>query len=85
MRIIGKYFVLFLYSCLSSMLMLFVLGVAISAVNYFKGGGLYFPLSQMKRAVVFGFIAGTAITLAAIVFNLIDKYNSGKTPPSDPD
>lgn len=45
----------------------------------------FFPASQVMRVLVFGCIAGTAITLAAIVFNLIDKFNSRKKTPSDPE
>lgn len=67
------------------MLMLFVLGVGASLIAYIKNGYFLIPDGQITRAIVFGGIAGTAITLATLVFNLIDKYNSGKTPPSDPD
>lgn len=83
MKTLYKYIVLFLYSCITSMLMLFALGFCIATFYYIKDGGFYFPLSQVKRAIVFGCIAGTGITLAAIVFNLIDKIKERKTPPSE--
>ena len=79
------YIVLFFYSCLSSVLMLFFIGGIITVFYYFKTDDFHFPLNQVKRAIVFGCIAGAAITLAAIVFNLIDKCNSRKSPPSDSD
>ncbi|MGV3345952.1 hypothetical protein ACGVWS_09460 [Enterobacteriaceae bacterium LUAb1] len=86
MKTIYSYMVLFFYSCFASVLMLFILGGAVSIFYYIKGGNFYFPLSQVKRAIVFGCIAGTAITSAAIVFNLIDKFNTRKkSPPSDPE
>lgn len=47
-------------------------------------GYLFFPAYHVKRVLVFGCIAGSAITLAAIVFNLIDKFKTRKSPPSDP-
>jgi hypothetical protein len=67
------------------MLMLFVLGGVISAFHYLRGEVFYFPVSQVKRGIAFGCIAGAAITLAAIVFNLIDKFNERRMPPSDPE
>ncbi|EGO7456271.1 hypothetical protein IVA10_001970, partial [Escherichia coli] len=84
MKQLYSYVVLFLYSCLSSIVMLLFLGGVVSIFYFFKGDGFYFPVNQFKRAIVFGFIAGTAITLATIVFNLIDKFNSRKKTPSDP-
>ncbi len=78
MKVIFNYLALFLYSCISSMLLLFVLGVCVAVFYYFKDSVFYFPLSQVKRAIFFGCIAGTAITLAIIVFNLIDKFNTCK-------
>lgn len=85
MKNIYKYIVLFFYSCLSSVLMLLFLGGAVVTIYYMNNGVFYFPLSQVKRAIVFGCIAGTAITAAAIVFNLIDYFKARRSPPSDPD
>lgn len=83
MKQLYSYVILFLYSCLSSIVMLLFLGGGQSFI-FFKGDGFYFPVNQFKRAIVFGCIAGTAITLATIVFNLIDKFNSRKKTPLDP-
>ncbi|HDX7387028.1 TPA: hypothetical protein RPO46_005254 [Escherichia coli] len=83
MKQLYSYVILFLYSCLSSIVMLLFLGGG-AIFYFFKGDGFYFPVNQFKRAIVFGCIAGTAITLATIVFNLIDKFNSRKKTPSDP-
>lgn len=85
MKQLYSYVMLFIYSCLSSILMLLLLGGGIAAFYFLKGDEFYFPLSQLKRAIVFGSIAGSAITLATIVFNLIDKFNARKKPPSDPE
>lgn len=85
MKQLYSYVVLFFYSCVSTALMLLFLGGVIATFYYFKGDGFHFPLNQVKRAIVFSCIAGTAITLAAIVFNLIDKFNSRKKPPSNPE
>lgn len=84
MKKLYGYIVLFFYSCLSSVLMLLLLGGVIAVFYYFKGNDFHFPLNQVKRAIVFGCIAGTAITAATIVFNLIDYFKVRKTPPSDP-
>jgi hypothetical protein len=64
--------------------MLLILGFVISSFYYFKDGGFYFPKSQFERAIVFGCIAGTAITLYVLVVNLINKFKARKSPPSDP-
>lgn len=84
MKTLYRYIVLFIYGCLSSILILLVLGGGIAAIYYFKGNGFHFPLSQVKRAIFFGFIAGAAITLTTMVFNLIDHLKARKSPPSDP-
>jgi hypothetical protein len=45
----------------------------------------YLPSDKIFSTLVKSMIAATAITLAAIVFNLIDKFNARKKPPSDPE
>ncbi|WNN48565.1 hypothetical protein RIN58_00135 [Siccibacter colletis] len=80
MKPILSYLGLLVYSCISSMLMLLFLGGCVAIFYYLKDGVFYFPLSQVKRAIFFGGVAGTAITLATIVFNLIDKFNARKKP-----
>ncbi|MBJ3816736.1 hypothetical protein F9C28_17930 [Shimwellia pseudoproteus] len=83
MKQLYGYVMLFIYSCLSSILMLLFLGGGVAIFYFLKGNGFNFPIDQLKRAIVFGCIAGSAITLATIVFNLIDKYSAHKRPPSD--
>ena len=79
------YFKLLIYSCFFCILLGFLLIGAGALFIYITKGYLFFPFYHVKRVVVFGCIAGTAITLATIVFNLIDKYNARKSPPSDPE
>jgi len=76
---------LFVYSCLLSILMLLLLGGLISAYYFLKGGGFYFPMNQLKRAIIFGCVAGTAITLATMVSNATDKFKARKKTSSDPE
>ncbi|MEB8194990.1 hypothetical protein NGI12_16185 [Raoultella terrigena] len=80
-----SYIKLLIYSCIFCILVCFILGVGAALIAYIKNGYFLIPEGQIKRAIVFGCIAGVAITLATIVFNLIDKYNSRKSPPSDPE
>lgn len=79
------YIKLLIYSCAFCIAVCFLLGGAASFIVYIKKGYFLIPDGQVVRAVVFGSIAGTAITLATIVFNLIDKFNARKKPPSSPD
>lgn len=79
------YIKLFLYSCFFCIIFCFILGAGASFIVYIKSEYFIIPHGQVKRAIVFGCIAGAAITVATMVFNLIDKYKSRKTPPSDPD
>lgn len=76
------YVILFIYSCVFCIILGFLL----------MGGGFiylsnkrisFFPMSEVMRVFVFGCIAGSSITLASIAFNLIDKFNARKKPPSD--
>ena len=78
MKTILNYFGLLLYSCISSMLMLLFLGGCVAVFYHLKDDVFYFPLSQVKRAIFFGGVAGTAITIATIVFNVNDKFNKHK-------
>ncbi len=78
------YIKLLIYSCFFCILVCFIFGAAASFIFYLKNGHFLIPEGQIKRAIVFGCIAGTAITAAAIVFNLIDYFKARKSPPSDP-
>ncbi|ENV9336535.1 TPA: hypothetical protein ACJVFL_001737 [Klebsiella aerogenes] len=77
------YIKLLIYSCVFCIFFCFILGAGASFIVYIKNGYFLIPEGQIKRAIVFGCIAGTAITLATIVFNLIDKFKARKSPPSD--
>lgn len=77
------YIKLLIYSCLFCILFCFILGAGASFIIYIKNGYFLIPDGQIKRAIFFGCIAGSAITLAAIVFNLIDKIQSKKHSSSN--
>lgn len=78
----SAYFKLLIYSCVFCILLCFILGAGASFIIYIKNGYFLVPDGQIKRAIIFGGIAGIAITSATIVFNLIDKFNFRKKPPS---
>ena len=80
----SAYIKLLIYSCVFCILLCFILGTGASFVIYIKNGYFLIPDGQIKRAIIFGGIAGIAITSATIVFNLIDKFNLRKKPPSEP-
>ncbi len=79
------YIKLLIYACVFCIVFCFILGAGASIIIYFKNGYFLIPNGQIKRAIIFGCVAGVAITMATLVFNLIDKYNSRKSPPSDQD
>ncbi|NIY48080.1 hypothetical protein E2L00_11205 [Cedecea colo] len=79
------YFKLFIYACFFCITLGFLLIGFGTLFIYLTKGYLFFPIYHVKRVLVFGCIAGTAITSATIVFNLIDKFNFRKKPPTDPD
>ena len=49
-----------------------------SSINLYFQGAFYYPFHQVIRAISFGVIAGSAITLAAILFKLIDMFKIKK-------
>lgn len=73
-----KYAALLMYSCVFFVIALLVIGLIISSIYYLKDGVFNFPRNQIERAIVFGVIAGSAITLAAILFKLIDMFKIKK-------
>ncbi|MBK4717213.1 hypothetical protein [Tenebrionicola larvae] len=77
------YIKLLMYSCFFCIALGFILLGVGAFFIFLTKGYLFFPLYHVKRMLVFSCIAGTAITLATIVFNLIDKFNTRKKPPSD--
>ncbi|MEM6160096.1 hypothetical protein AAH446_05985 [Erwinia sp. P6884] len=77
-----KYIALFAYFTAG----LFLLGLIIKVVfGFVHIGEFYLPYQEVMRNFFKSIIAGAAITLAAIVFNLIDKFNERRKPPSDPE
>lgn len=85
MKNVYAYVMLLIYGCIFSILMLLLLGGGIATFYFLKGNGFYFPPEQLKRVVFSGCIAGSAITLATLIFNLIDRFNARKQPPSGPE
>lgn len=79
------YLKLLIYSCLCGIIICGLLGLSASVIFYFKNGQFIIPEGQIIRGIVFGCIAGTAITATAIVFKLIDYFGVRKSPPSDSD
>lgn len=79
------YIKLFIYSCVFFLVLGFLLVGGGALFIYITKGYFFFPVYHVERVFVFGCIAGSAITLATIVFNLIDKFNVRKKTPSDYD
>lgn len=79
------YIKLLIYSCVFCIVLGFLLICGGALFIYLVKGYFFFPVYHVERIFVFGCIAGSAITLATIVFNLIDKFNARKKPPSDPE
>ncbi len=73
------------YSCIFCSIVYFVLTGVVAFINYLNNGYFFYPLYYVKRTLVFSCISGGAITLAAIFFNLIGKFNFRKKPPSEPE
>ena len=76
-----KYMLLFCYFTIG----FFILGLVVKVViSFIHLGAFYLPYDEIIRNFFKSTIAGSAITSAAIIFNLIDKFKAGKNPPSDP-
>lgn len=78
------YFKFLIYSCFFCILLGFLLIGTGALFIYITKGYFFFPTYHVKRVIVFGCIAGTAITLYVLVVNLINKFKARKSPPSDP-
>lgn len=62
----------------------FLLGLVIKIVlGFFYTNTFYLPYEEVVKNFLKTIIASSSITLAAIVFNLIDKFKARITPPSD--
>lgn len=79
------YIKLFIYSCIFCIVLGLLLTGGGSLFIYLTKGYFFFPAYHLERTFVFGCIADSAITLATIAFNVIDKFNARKKPPSDSD
>lgn len=82
-RLFFKYAKLFIYSWFFCITFLFLIGVAISAVLFLTKGEFDFPFEQIHRAIFFGFIGGSAISLVAVIFRGLDWYKSRKVKSDD--
>lgn len=81
MKIVLKYVLIFSYFTSG----FFLLGIFIKIViGFMYIGGFFSPYEEIIKNLFKSIIAGSAITSAAIVFNLIDKFKARKPPPSDP-
>lgn len=82
MKVTLKYMALFAYFTTG----FFLLGLIIKIIfGFVHIGEFYLPYEEVMRNFFKSIIAGLAITLAAIIFNLIDKFNERRKPPSDPE
>ncbi|MCF5852120.1 MULTISPECIES: hypothetical protein [Aeromonas] len=69
-----KYYLgLWLYSCFFCVLLCFLIGGVSSIFFYFKEGELLVPKGEVERGVIFGFIAGTSISIYVFVVSLFKK------------
>ena len=81
MKTVLKYILLFSYFTVG----FFFLGLLIKIIiGFIHIGGFFFPFEEITKNFFKSIIAGTAITVAAIVFNLIDYFKARKSPPSAP-
>lgn len=69
-----KYYLwLWLYSCFFCVLLCFLIGGASSIFFYFKEAEFLVPKGEVERAVIFGFIGGTSISIYVFVVSLFKK------------
>lgn len=72
------YLKLWILSCLFGVLLCFVLMGLGAAYIWFTKGFLFLPIYQMKRALVFGVVGGTAMASFALLSDTIDYFNARK-------
>jgi hypothetical protein len=73
---IGRFFLIYIYLCSCAVLLLFLVGGGISLIFYVKSGFFVFPSGQIVRAVFFGVVAGTAISLYILVIMFLEKFRN---------
>ncbi|OMP94786.1 hypothetical protein BZP36_09540 [Raoultella terrigena] len=83
MKHVFSYVVLSIYWSVALSVFLLCIGGGISTIHYISDGIFIFPENQIKRAIAFGCICGIAITVITLVYRLIDKFKTRKSPPSD--
>lgn len=74
--IIGRFFLIYIYLCSCAILLLFLVGGSISLFFYVRVGVFIFPLDQIGRAVFFGVVAGTAISLYMLIITFLEKFRN---------
>ncbi|PWC17077.1 hypothetical protein DDT54_23125 [Brenneria nigrifluens DSM 30175 = ATCC 13028] len=82
MKNIFKYIFVFFYFSLAFFLLGLLVRIVLGFIHLNK---FYLSYEGVMSNLVKSLIAGGAITLAAIAFNLIDKYKARKRPPSAPE
>lgn len=73
---IGRFLLIYIYLCSCAVLLLFLVGGGISLIFYVKSGVFVFPFEQIVRAVFFGVVAGTAISLYMLVIIFLEKFRN---------
>lgn len=80
MKIILKYMLLFGYFSLAFFFLGLIVKIVISFIHI---GMFYLPYDAVVSNFFKSIIAASTITLAAVVFNLIDYFRTRTSPPSD--
>lgn len=70
MKSVLAYITLFIYSSIFVGVLLLAVGGVISIMHYISNGMFYYPVNQVKRAIVFGCICGGAITLVTLLWRI---------------
>jgi|GEM_PF-6747391 len=73
---IGRFFLIYIYLCFCAISLLFLVGGSISIFFYVKTGVFIFPLDQIGRAVFFGAVAGTAISLYMLIITVLGWFRN---------
>ncbi|EMM6516279.1 hypothetical protein RVV74_002961 [Enterobacter ludwigii] len=79
MRIAFKYILMFLYYSSAFFALSLIIRIVMGLIH---SNNLFLTLNGITSGFIKSLIAGAAITIAAIIFNLTDKYRTRK-PPSE--
>lgn len=74
MRGVLAYVTLFIYASFFVCCLLLAIGGVISIIHYILNSVFYYPVNQVKRAIIFGCICGGAITLLSALYKIIEKF-----------